>query len=339
MHFPRLRYLQVRNAAMNAPQLKELITSHRETVKEYDFESVVLVNNGNWEEALSPLDRDEAWSRSSLTTSSEYSLVSNESSEDLPSPSAAVEAASRELLDVDLGGLGFSDEERSIIEGLSEEVASAREETLSVNTNLKRRRVRRRRRRPDNTTAVEELEHPLFRAESHSSYPPPPRHKPSRPYLERSQTSFTSEPQRPQTPLPNPTITAPLLKSDPYPVLLQPTVYDPTTRHKTHAPPSEEGISSVQRNYEQEEAHRRLAEDATARTSALRKAKEAVLMKLSREFCNMSRKNSLHRPAEAVSACRFMAGREFGGCGVEVVEDRRALESRSALVPLMFARA
>ena len=39
MHFPRLRYLQVRNAAMNAPQLKELITSHRETVKEYELET------------------------------------------------------------------------------------------------------------------------------------------------------------------------------------------------------------------------------------------------------------------------------------------------------------
>jgi hypothetical protein len=41
------------------------------------------------------------------------------------------------------------------------------------------------------------------------------------------------------------------------------------------------------------------------------------------------------------NACRFLAGRDLGtafGPGM-VMEDRRGLESRSVLVPLMFSRA
>lgn len=332
MHFPKLRYLQIRNAAMNAPQLKELITSHRDTVKEYDFENVVLVNNGNWEEALSPLDRDEAWSRSSLTTDSECSIVTNDSFDDLPSPSAAVEAASKELLDVDLGGFSFSEEEREVIEGLSDEVAATREQTASpasITTNLKKKRFRRRRRRHHK----EEFEHPEqvpVQLSPSSSL----RRKPSPPLSNASRISFMSE--RPYTPVPNSTITAPILNPDPHPVLLQPTVYDPSACHKMT---SNHDISSVQRNIEQEEAHRRFAEDAAARTSALRKAKQAVLSKLSREFCAKKMGMGMSRPADAVAACRLMAGRELGGCGVEVIEDRRGLESQSLLVPLMFSRA
>ncbi|KAL6866156.1 hypothetical protein ACO1O0_002261 [Amphichorda felina] len=333
MHFPKLRYLQIRNATMNAPQLKELIKSHRDTVREYDFESVVLVNNGNWDEALSPLERDEAWSRSSLAASSEYSLVTNDSDEDLPSPSAAVEAASRELLDVDLGGCGFSDEEREVIEGLSEEVAAAREASTSFTTNLKRRRVRRRRRKhrseDDGDGHLRQVPEEPSPLSAHSR-------RPSRPHLKPSNSSFKSEIPRPQTPIPEATISAPILASDPHPVLLQPTVYDPSARHQ---PSPDKGISAVQRNIEQEEAHRRLAEDAAARISALRKAKQAVLAKLSREFCGAKRGSGLGRTADAVAACRLMSGREFGGCGIEVVEDRRGLESQSTLVPLMFSRA
>lgn len=332
MHFPKLRYLQIRNATMNAPQLKDLITSHRATVREYDFESVVLANNGNWDEALSPLDMDEAWSRSSLTTSSEFSLVTNDSSEDLPSPSAAVEAASRELLDLDLGDCGFSDEEKEIIEGLSEEVAAAREARTSFTTNLKRRRVRRRRRKHRSDVEADGYNDQVPEEPVPFS---PHRRKTSWPSLKPSKASFESEIPRPPTPVPESTITAPILSSKPHPVLLQPTVYDPSTRHQACP---DEGISTVQRNIEQEEAHRRLAEDATARTSALRKAKAAVLTKLSREFCGAKR-SGLGRTADAVAACRLMAGREFGGCGVEVVEDRRGLESQSVLVPLMFSRA
>ena len=318
---------------MNAPQLKELITSHRGTVKEYDFENVVLTNNGNWEDALAPLESDDDWSRSSLTTASELSFVTNDSSEDLPSPSAAVEAASRELLDVDLGGFAFSDEEREVIEGLSEEVAAAREASLSFTTNLKRKRVRRRRRRHHHEDRIEEAE-PQEEIIVGQLSPSASIRKPTRPHPKPS-----AETIRPMSPPPVP-ITAPILNPDPQPVLLQPTVYDPSARQQS----PDEGISSVQRNLEQEEAHRRLAEDASARRSALRKAKEVVLMKLSREFCGGRRTPAPGRTAEAVAACRFMAGRDYAnggvGCGAEVLEDHRSgFDSRSILVPLMFARA
>lgn len=66
---------------------------------------------------------------------------------------------------------------------------------------------------------------------------------------------------------------------DPQPVLLQPTVYDP------HSPTSpDDRITAVQRNLEKEEAHRLLAEDEGIRAGALRRAKEAVLAKLSWEY-------------------------------------------------------
>ncbi|KAK5987234.1 hypothetical protein PT974_11358 [Cladobotryum mycophilum] len=316
IHFPNLRYLQIRNAAMNSPQLRGLITSHQDTVKEFDFKSVVLTNNGSWEEALSPIDGNDAWSRSNA---SECSLVTSSSDEDLPSPSAAVEAASRELLDLDLGGFGFSDEERGVIEDLAGEVATTREEVrLSVSTKLTKKRSRRRRRKHHR----DQDEH----ASVHSSSSTHSR-KPSKPKL---RPSFESEHPRLSIPTPTSTITAPILAADPQPVLLQPTVYNPSAR----AGP-DQGISSVQRNLEQEEEHRRLAEDPEARVHALQRAKEAVLAKLSKEFCSKTRK-----AADAVSVCRYMAARELSTCsGGMILEDWRSLGSRSALVPLVFSRS
>ncbi|KAH7326139.1 hypothetical protein B0I35DRAFT_421985 [Stachybotrys elegans] len=314
IHFPKLRYLQIRNATMNAPQLKELICSHRKTVKEYDFENVVLINNGNWEEALAPIDSDDMWSRSSLTADSECSLLTTESVDDLPTPSAAVEAASRELFDLDLGGLGLEDYPRDF-EDYPSELTEAQESTLSFTTKLRKRRRRRRKHRDDEPEPVLHKSPSIFH-----------RRQPSRPHLK---PSLESDILRPMTPMPKSTITAPILISDPRPVLLQPTVYDPSAYH---AP--DDGITAVQRDIEKEEAHRLLAEDAAARVSALQKAKAAVLMKLRGEFSSKK-----PRVADAVSACRFMASREFYGCSREVLEDRRPFESQSLLVPLMFSRS
>lgn len=55
IQFQKLKYLSVRNSSMHAAQLRGLVESHRETVKEFDFENVVLHNGGNWDEALAPL--------------------------------------------------------------------------------------------------------------------------------------------------------------------------------------------------------------------------------------------------------------------------------------------
>lgn len=111
-------------------------------------------------------------------------------------------------------------------------------------------------------------------------------------------------------------ISAPILvPADPMPVVLQPTVYDPSAAATATAMPrlsrtasnasssfgrsrssivEDNGLSAIQRQILQEEKdaqklaqnqkRQMMADDADARTSALKKAKEAVLAKLSREF-------------------------------------------------------
>ncbi|KAK3181840.1 hypothetical protein K4F52_006907 [Lecanicillium sp. MT-2017a] len=326
IHFPALRYLQIRNATMNAPQLRQLITSHQKTVKEFDFENVSLADKGKWAEALAPVDEDRTWSRSSFTTPSECSLVTSESSDDLPSPSAAVEAASRDLLGMDFGGFGFDEEEKSVIEGLSEEIAAAREASSGFTTKLKKKRTKHHKskhrkqhkdRSDDDDRASHHSHHSSSSSKSHKRKPSEPRLKPS------------FESTRAPVSIPDPLISPPIMASDPQPVLLQPTVYDPSGR-KSH----DDGITAVQRNLEQEEAHRLLAEDAAARVSALQRAKDAVMNKLTREFSKKAKTNG------AVAACRLLASRDIGGyCGRDfVLEDRRTIESQSAVVPLMFNR-
>lgn len=145
IHFKKLKYLQVRNASMHSEQLRGLVESHRENVKEFDFENVILVNGGNWDEALQPLMRPpktethrDNWARYSVagdgkSVHSEHTQhVENVAAQHSPSlpeeafvtspgmsrhsvadrdeaevrhPSAAVEAVGKELLDMDVDGL------------------------------------------------------------------------------------------------------------------------------------------------------------------------------------------------------------------------------------------
>jgi hypothetical protein len=115
------------------------------------------------------------------------------------------------------------------------------------------------------------------------------------------------------------TATAPV-RSNPIPVsepvieLLQPTTFDPN-------------VQGVQRNVQQEEAQQYLADDPDKRISTLRKAKEAVLTKLGKEFCrNLERKE--HVKGFFKNSCSAgRKGRAFMGH-----------ESNTALVPLMFSR-
>jgi hypothetical protein len=118
---PRLRSMAVRNATMNVDQLRGLVASHKKTVREFDFENVALIRGGSWDEALAPLtegEQSDAWSRRSVGASdcrpgtsrsnSSGSLVaSSVEDEQLPTSSAAAEAASRELFEVDLEGMMF----------------------------------------------------------------------------------------------------------------------------------------------------------------------------------------------------------------------------------------
>lgn len=136
IHFPKLKYLQVKNATMNESQLRGLVETHRETVKEFDFENVILVNGGNWDEALAPLMSSpdmsgirDTWARYSIGAGSVRS--NNRTKEEATSPgfpeealsplssrhsiaqdddveirhSAAVDAVGKDLLDLELDGL------------------------------------------------------------------------------------------------------------------------------------------------------------------------------------------------------------------------------------------
>lgn len=327
IHFPVLCHLEIRRATMNAPQLSALIKAHRGTVKEFDFKSVVLVNRGSWDEALAPLSRDRAWSRSSLVTESDRSVLSRDAPHDLPVPSAAAAAATRELLDADPGGLDVSDDETGLIEATCRSGTAAQGDALSVSTRVKKRRLRRRRHgkghhHHDQDRRVSE---PRPGPTSLSAS----LHLPS-PFRPRSKPSFESAPGPPPAPSPTYVITALLLAPDLRPVLLQPTVYKPQSAR----PAPGEAISSMQRNIELEEAHRRLAEDARARPRALQRAKEAVLSKLGRDFCG--RRNGAGAPS-----CRLAAGVHVarGLDGELPMDDRGSLESRSTLVPLLFSRS
>ncbi|KAG6004592.1 hypothetical protein E4U21_000926 [Claviceps maximensis] len=339
IRFPRLRSLQIRNATMSAPQLSDMIRSHSRTVKEFDFENVVLAHGGSWDEALAPLSGDECWVQSRVVSAvSSCSLVTNESEvEEEQLPSAAVEAASRELLDLDLGGLDFSREERLIIAGMSNGMSATpvttatADDTMVMTTKLRRTKTRRRRKKHSNGSSSSSREAPGL------------RRSPSSPSSSSSPSRETRNPWRsrlnkpPLEPSPDPiNIGPPILTSDAQPVILLPTAYNPCRSSPSHGE-----ITSVQRNLEQEEAHRLLAQDPDARATALEKAKQAVLSKLSREFCAKRT-----RAADVVTAPRLVTSRKWnrGGCGGVgdardmILEDRMRCESQSTLVPLMFSR-
>ncbi|KAK7739181.1 hypothetical protein SLS53_005817 [Cytospora paraplurivora] len=134
IYFKKLKYLQVRNASMCQTQLRRLVESHKQTVKEFDFENVVLINGGNWNEALAPLmvptesvkggrSRTDTWSRYSIGIGNEpprtppprtppppygsfkttgprrSSTLTQEDEMEVRHPSPAVEAAGKDLQD------------------------------------------------------------------------------------------------------------------------------------------------------------------------------------------------------------------------------------------------
>ncbi|KAK0728703.1 hypothetical protein B0T26DRAFT_699016 [Lasiosphaeria miniovina] len=190
---------------------------------------------------------------------------------------------------------------------------------------------------------------------------------------------------RPRTPQPKPSITAPILNPDPLPILLQPAVYDPSAKTKavlrtstdSTSPPlpaaatatDNDGLSSVQRSIEADLLAE--AEDAAARSTALRRAKEAVLTKLSREFCRRKAAGAHSKDSAAVTAGLSalnlgmnmnlnLNGGASMGCGATssmglrireglfgrslanvaaMAPDHRSMDSQTALVPLMFSRS
>lgn len=179
---------------------------------------------------------------------------------------------------------------------------------------------------------------------------------------------------RPETPRPRLKISVPILNPDPLPVLLQPTVYDPSARfgpfmNSPEAYASEDdGLSPTQRVIEADLLAE--AEEAAARSSALKRAKQAVITKLSREFSKQNRKGSKDSAAVLVAgmstlnlgmklpvhhnnnsglSCASSSmgfrireglfGRSMANVAGAFTPDHRSMESQSALVPLMFSRS
>ena len=187
--------------------------------------------------------------------------------------------------------------------------------------------------------------------------------------------------QPPETPRPKMDISVPILNPDPLPVMLQPTVYDPSARYGPllntpvrSSPESDDGLSPTQRTIEADMLAE--AEEAAARSSALKRAKQAVITKLSREFSKRSRAdgsdprskdsaavvaglsalnlgmnlNLNHPPAQHYSGLSCASSSSVGHrlreglfgrslANVAIVPDHRSLESQTALVPLIFARS
>ncbi|KAL2264890.1 hypothetical protein VTJ83DRAFT_7400 [Remersonia thermophila] len=433
---PRLRYMAVRNATMNADQLRGLVESHKATVREFDFENVALLRGGSWEDALAPLTEGEgaeAWTRRSLAgprgarsppvllrtqtsgTSFSSAVASSVEDECLPPSSAAAAAASRELLEVDLGEMvlgGVNDDvgafEKGVEEwargvtaaaarqhemarpsdlsrpgsaggrsadgeGLGPEVETARQASPGLNAQLKKRRVRRksddalggedkvkssgargegrpseesrrhssrsrhkhsrsdatderpsssgsrrhrrrhhhhRRHRSEELPESDDFMPGVIGTDDESYQPPrtPPRQQP------RQQQGQPPEEEADMS------ISVPILNPEPLPIMLQPTVYDPSARFGpllrspesaspspsparsyTYSTPSDDdGLSPTQRSIEADLLAE--AEEAAARSSALQRAKEAVITKLSREFAKRSRAGKEGRGGSKESA-------------------------------------
>lgn len=258
MTFPKLRYMQVRNATMSAEQVSDFVYEHRHTVKEFDFENVFLINGGSWEEALAPLTR--------ISGSDEW--LSQQSGSEVDSSTGFQSQDDLDLLFGELEGPEVID----TLSGIHDEDYPAEGDSrASVHvTKIKKKRVHRRRRRKHHREHHESADKLA--------------------------------------------ISSPIRISDPVVDVLQPTTFDPN-------------LQGVQRNFQQDAAQQELAEDPEKRVSALKKAKEAVLKQLGKEFCK-SQERKEHMKGFFKNTCssgwksRAMVGHE----------------SSTALVPLMFSR-
>lgn len=259
MHFPKLRYMQVRNATMSADQVADFILDHRDTVREFDYENVFLINGGTWDEALAPLTRssgsDEWSSQQSGSESGGYS--SFPSDDDIEQYDEEPE-----VVDTHTGRLPYEIPVEDDVPRTS----------ICV-TKLKKKKVHHRRRR--------------------------------RKHRDREVLKDMPEPLKLK-------ISEPILTSDTVVDFLSPTVFDPNTQ-------------GVQRNVQQEAAQQELADDPDKRVSTLKKAKEAVLKQLGREF-SRGHERKEHLKGFFKNTCSARSGRSF-------------MESNTALVPLMFSRS
>ncbi|KAK8041825.1 hypothetical protein PG993_006348 [Apiospora rasikravindrae] len=233
IRFRRLRYLSVRNATMNAPQVAELVDNHQRCVREFDFDNVVLIHGGSWDDALA-----DHWVRQStgsitdvvgasgipppimIPGNSPEAAATPGLQEEFSAQSAAVAAVSEELFNIDLHGgvdededLGaeyaqrwvngeFDDNESggAALHELDSDLEAARQASLLPATKLKKRRVTKRRKRRKehnhdggNTTTTEQED--CYQAPQPSMFSPFRSHR----RQQKSEDSIREEQQQ-QTP-------------------------------------------------------------------------------------------------------------------------------------------
>jgi hypothetical protein len=230
MHFPKLKYLQVRNCTMSASQVRGLVDAHMETVRVFDFQDIGFLGVGTWKEAVEPLTRpgiSEAW-QSSLN-----SLGLGEPKRPEGDESEAYESCHSHISPVTHSHsrsppYSSSHEHNDDVycHSSSQPVRQSLQ-IIKVSHKLKKRRVRRRRKvRPETDTDTNTSDHPQPQISA------PLRPKISAPIL--------SEPIISVETVSEPTISAPTVAS---PVLsfLKPTTYSPTPldsrRHNAPPPP------------------------------------------------------------------------------------------------------
>lgn len=252
MSFPKLKYMQVRNATMSVEQVSGIVLEHRHTVKEFDFENVFLINDGLWEDALAPLARisgSDEWMSQLSGSDTEGSFYSQADPDQFDEMGRVIDTHTRLS-----GGRLFGE----VIGDLIPDV-------------LVKKKVRHRRRRRKH------------------------RHK----------DEGKPEPGKLK-------ISAPIPIDRPIEEVLMPTTFDPS-------------VQGVQRNVSLELAQQELADDPEMRVCTLRKAKEAVLKQLGREYRRHQGKKDQVKGFFS-NSCAAKSGMLLGH------------ESRSALVPLMFSR-
>jgi hypothetical protein len=242
---------------MSTEQVSEFVYEHRHTVREFDFENVILVNDGTWEDALAPLadtgGNDEWLSQQSGSESGCSSYPSQEDIDQFELFSAPEVIDSNVALPLDIEANDVPVD----VPRMSVHVAK-----------LKKQRRHRRRKRKHNHKA-EALE-----------------------------------------------ISIPILTSEFAVDVLQPTIFNPN-------------VQGVQRNVQQEAAQQELADDPEKRVSTLKKAREAVLRQLGREFSKTQERKE-HVKGLFKNTCSATGN---GWKGRSLMH-----ESNTALVPLMFSR-
>ena len=286
---------------MSTEQVSEFILEHRHTVREFDFENVFLINGGVWEDALAPLTR---------SSGSDEWLSQHSGSE----TGSSTGFQSQDYIDQ----LGDYDQ---VIDTAGE----MRSEVLRTSVLVKKKRVHRRRRRKHKhkessgklvISSPIPIAGPIEEVLMPTTFNPHVRSevlrtsvlvKKKRVHRRRRRKHKHKESSGKLV------ISSPIPIAGPIEEVLMPTTFNPH-------------VQGVQRNAEMEAAQQELADDPDKRVSALKKAKEAVLKQLGKEYCrNQERKE--HVRGFFKNTCS--AGRKG-----------RALvgHESTALVPLMFSR-